>query len=153
MSPSAALSMNSSLLRPLAPLRGANVSACKCKNVHWPCLCSAVEMCVGVCIVGVHTRVLARSSRARVGVCVCAAQALPNEPTHAGNGPPVPELHNHRTCASRARAPAMACFVHAFLNVSVYRATAVCTTVRLMLVVVQATAIPQLQATTHSTLT
>ena len=39
---------------------------------------------------------------------------LPNEPTRAGNGPPVPELHDHRTCALSARAPAMACLVHAF---------------------------------------
>ena len=36
-------------------------SVCRCKKVQWSCLCSAVEMCFGVCIVGVHARVLARA--------------------------------------------------------------------------------------------
>ena len=35
-------------------------SVCRCRNVQWSCLCSAVEMCFGVCIVGAHARVLAR---------------------------------------------------------------------------------------------
>ena len=34
---------------------------------------------------------------ARARVWACAAQALPDEPTHAGNGPPVPELYHGRT--------------------------------------------------------
>ena len=39
-------------------------SACRCKNVLWSCLCSAMKMCVGVCTVGARARVLARA-------CVC----------------------------------------------------------------------------------
>ena len=38
-----------------------DMSACTCKNVQWSCLCSAVEMCVGVCTVGARARVLARA--------------------------------------------------------------------------------------------
>ena len=38
-----------------------NMSACRCQNVQWSCLCSAVELCFGVCIAGVHARVLARA--------------------------------------------------------------------------------------------
>ena len=38
-----------------------DMSACTCKNVQWSCLCSAVEMCVGVCTVGACARVLARA--------------------------------------------------------------------------------------------
>ena len=45
-------------------------SVCRCRNVQWSCLCSAVEMCFGVCIVGVHARVLARAC-ARARVCAC----------------------------------------------------------------------------------
>ena len=41
-----------------------HMSACKCKNVQWSCLCSAMRMCVGVCTVGACVRVLARA-------CVC----------------------------------------------------------------------------------
>ena len=85
-------------------LREAHMSACRCKNVLWSCSCSAMEL-ENVCW-SVH-RGRARAC-ARAHACVCAAQGLPNEPTRAGNGPPVPELCNHRTCASRARAPAMA---------------------------------------------
>ena len=40
------------------------MSAGKCKNVQWSCLCSAMRMCVGVCTVGACVRVLARA-------CVC----------------------------------------------------------------------------------
>ena len=36
-------------------------SACRCKIVLWSCLRSAMNMCVGVCIVGAHARVLARA--------------------------------------------------------------------------------------------
>ena len=35
--------------------------ACKCRNVLWSCLRSAVEMCVGVCSMGARARVLARA--------------------------------------------------------------------------------------------
>ena len=69
-----------------------HTSACRCKNVQWSCLCSAMKMCVGVCTVCAHARVLAR---ARVS-CVCTAQPLPNEPTRAGNGLPAPEAELHR---------------------------------------------------------
>ena len=41
-----------------------HMSACRCKNVLWSCLCSAMKMCVGVCTVGARARVLARA-------CVC----------------------------------------------------------------------------------
>ena len=38
-----------------------NMSACRCRNVQWSCLCSAVEMCDGVCTVGACACVLARA--------------------------------------------------------------------------------------------
>ena len=38
-----------------------NMSACRCRNVQWSCLCSAVEMCDGVCTVGARACVLARA--------------------------------------------------------------------------------------------
>ena len=38
-----------------------HTSACRCRNVQWSCLCSALEMCVGVCTVGVCVLVLARA--------------------------------------------------------------------------------------------
>jgi hypothetical protein len=38
-----------------------HMSVHRCTNVQWSCLCSAVEMCAGVCTVGVCTRVLARA--------------------------------------------------------------------------------------------
>ena len=38
-----------------------HMSVHRCTNVQWSCLCSAVEMCAGVCTVGVYTRVLARA--------------------------------------------------------------------------------------------
>ena len=53
--------------------------------------------------------------------CICAAQALPGEPTHAGNGSPVPELPRTTAvaCTGRclgaaagARPTAMAIGVH-----------------------------------------
>ena len=37
------------------------MSACKCQSVQWSCLCSAVEMCDGVCTVGACACVLARA--------------------------------------------------------------------------------------------
>ena len=40
-----------------------DMSAHRCKNVHVSSMCSAVEMCVGVCTVGAHARVLARARR------------------------------------------------------------------------------------------
>ena len=40
---------------------GMHTSACKCKSVQWSCLCSAMEVCVGVCAVGTCARVLARA--------------------------------------------------------------------------------------------
>ena len=57
---------------------------------------------------GAHARVLARA-------CMCAAQALPNEPTHAGNGSPVPELPNYRTSQrARGHPPCRALFTEKF---------------------------------------
>ena len=90
--------------RPLAPLRGQHVSL-------------QVQKCACVVLVQDHGNVCWRQEsgvctvdRGRVGayararVCSCAAQALPDEPTHAGNGSPVPELPNYRT-SPRARDP------------------------------------------------
>ena len=57
---------------------GVDMSACMCKNVHVSCMCIAVELCVGVCIVGAHVRVLALAR-----VCVlrrgCRASLLTPE--------------------------------------------------------------------------
>ena len=80
-----------------AGLRGAYVSA------H-------VQKCAGVVHVQDHGNVCWSVHRgraracARARVCMCAAQGLPGEPTHAGNGSPVPELWNYRTLP-RARGP------------------------------------------------
>ena len=76
--------------RPLAPLRCAPVSfqVLKCALVV------LVQCNENVCW-SVHRGRARACARARV--CVCAAQGLPDEPTRAGNGPPVPELCNHRT--------------------------------------------------------
>ena len=54
-------------------------SACMCRNVLWSCLCSAVEMCFGVCTVGAHARVLARAC-VRVP-CRCCRTSLPTPET------------------------------------------------------------------------
>ena len=62
-------------------------SACMCRNVLWSCLCSAC----GNVFWSVHCGRACACARARV--CACAVQVLPNEPSHAGNGPPVVELH------------------------------------------------------------
>ena len=76
--------------RPLAPLRCAHVSL-------------QVPECAHVVLVQAHGNVLLSVHRwgdracARARVCACAAQALPNEPTPAGNGSLVPELPNYRT--------------------------------------------------------
>ena len=90
--------------RPLAPLRGQHVSLqvqkCACVvlvqdhgNVCWSVHLGRVRAC------------------ARVRVCSCAAQALPNEPTHAGNGSPVLELPNYRTSLrARGHPPCRALF-------------------------------------------
>ena len=50
--------------RARSPRCDMHMSACRCKNVQWSCLCSAMRMCVGVCTVGACVRVLARA-------CVC----------------------------------------------------------------------------------
>ena len=38
-----------------------HTSVRRCRNVHVSSMCSAVELCFGVCIMGVHARVLARA--------------------------------------------------------------------------------------------
>ena len=55
-----------------------DMSACRCKNVLVSCMCRTMEMCVGVCIVGVHVRVLARA-RACVLRRRCRASLLTPE--------------------------------------------------------------------------
>ena len=76
--------------RPLAPLRGQHVSLQVQK-----CACVVLVQDHGNVCWSVHLGRVRACARARV--CSCAAQALPNEPTHAGNGSPVPELPNYRT--------------------------------------------------------
>ena len=49
---------------------------------------------------------------ARARVCACAAQVLPNAPTPAGNGSPVPELPNHRTLPRAQGPPPCRALVH-----------------------------------------
>ena len=87
--------------RPLAPLRYGHVSL----HMQKCAVVVLVQCCGNVCW-SVHRGRVRACARARV--CACAAQGLPNAPTRAGNGPPVAELPDHRTFASRARAPAMA---------------------------------------------
>ena len=83
--------------RPPAPLRGARVSV----QVQE---CAGVEHVQdhGIVCWSVHCGRARACARARVWAC--AAQALPNDPTRAGNGSPVVELHNDRTWP-RARGP------------------------------------------------
>ena len=38
-----------------------HMSVCRCKNVLVSSMCRTMELCVGVCTVGVHARVLARA--------------------------------------------------------------------------------------------
>ena len=75
-----------------------HMSACRCKNVLWSCLCSAMKMCVGVCTVGARARVLARAR-----VCVlrrgCWTSLLAQEtarpfPSCATTGP-APRARGH----------------------------------------------------------
>ena len=58
---------------------------------------------------------------ARARVCSCAAQALPDEPTHAGNGSPVPELPNYRTSPrARGHPPCRALFTGENIHYHLY---------------------------------
>ena len=72
-----------------------HVSACRCKNVHVSSMCSAVELCVGVCIVGVHVRVLARA-RACVLRRRCRASLLTPETVR-----PFPSCRTTGRCRER----------------------------------------------------
>ena len=76
--------------RPLAPLRCAYVSLQVPK-----CACVVLVQAHGNLLLSVHRWGDRACARARVWAC--AAQALPNELTHAGNGSLVPELPNYRT--------------------------------------------------------
>ena len=76
--------------RPLAPLRCAYVSLQVPK-----CACVVLVQAHGNLLLSVHRWGDRACARARVWAC--AAQALPNEPTPAGNGSLVPELPNYRT--------------------------------------------------------
>ena len=75
-------------------------SACRCKNVLWSCLCSAVEMCIGVCTVGVHARVLARAC-GRVPRRRCRTSRLALETVRPG--PPFPSCRSRTTGRGRER--------------------------------------------------
>ena len=94
--------------RPLAPLRCAPVSLQVQK-----CAVVVLVQCNGNVCWSVHRGRARACARARV--CVCAAQGLPDEPTRAGNGPPVPELCNHRTWP-RARGHPPSAMPHAAIH-------------------------------------
>ena len=85
---------------------GVDLSACRCKNVLVSCMCRTMEMCVGVCIVGVHVRVLARA-RACVLRRRCRASLLTPEtvrpfPSCRTTGPRCErEAHRHTEHCSR----------------------------------------------------
>ena len=83
-----------------------DMSACRCKNVLVSCMCRTMEMCVGVCIVGAHVRVLARA-RACVLRRRCRASLLTPEtvrpfPSCRTTGPRCErEAHRHAVHCSR----------------------------------------------------
>ena len=72
-----------------------DMSACRCKNVLVSCMCRTMEMCVGVCIVGVHVRVLARA-RACVLRRRCRASLLTPETVR-----PFPSCRTTGRCRER----------------------------------------------------
>ena len=49
--------------------------------MHVSCMCSAVELCVGVCIVGVHARVLSRACGCVLCRC-CRMGPAPQDAAH-----------------------------------------------------------------------
>ena len=59
----------------------ADMSACRGKSVHVSCMCSAEDLCVGVCIVGVHARVLARACGCVLRRC-CRMGPAPPDAAH-----------------------------------------------------------------------
>ena len=59
----------------------ADMSACRSKNVHVSCMCSAEDLCVGVCVVGVHARVLARACGCVLRRC-CRMGPAPPDAAH-----------------------------------------------------------------------
>ena len=72
-----------------------DMSACRCKNVLVSCMCRTMEMCVGVCIVGAHVRVLARA-RACVLRRRCRASLLTPETVR-----PFPSCRTTGRCRER----------------------------------------------------
>ena len=83
--------------RPAAPARAAVTCTCQRASAKMCSgrACAVSWNCMLECAPRARTRVC---SRARVRVCCAgAAQVLPNEPTLAGNGPPVLGLPNYRT--------------------------------------------------------
>ena len=101
--------------RPLAPLR--------CAQVSWQvqkCAVVVLVQCSGDVCWSVHRGRVRACARARV--CACAAQVLPNAPTPAGNGSPVPELPNHRTLPRAQGPPPCRALVHgSFIFGRVYK--------------------------------
>ena len=58
-----------------------HMSVRRCRNVHVSSVCSAVELCFGVCIVGVHARVLARACGCVLCRC-CRMGPVPPDAAH-----------------------------------------------------------------------
>ena len=62
-------------------LCGMHMSVRRCRNVLVSSMCSAVELCFGVCIVGVHARVLARACGCVLCRC-CRMGPVPPDAAH-----------------------------------------------------------------------
>ena len=58
-----------------------HTSVRRCRNVHVSSMCSAVELCFGVCIMGVHARVLARACGYLLRRC-CRMGPAPPDAAH-----------------------------------------------------------------------
>ena len=58
-----------------------HTSVRRCRNVHVSSMCSAVELCFGVCIMGVHARVLARACGCVLRRC-CRMGPVPPDAAH-----------------------------------------------------------------------
>ena len=80
--------------------------------MHVSCMCSAEDLCVGVCIVGVHARVLARACGCVLRRC-CRMGPAPPDAAHpvltsgtevqrsrASNHPPLEQARGGRHCFS-----------------------------------------------------
>ena len=89
--------------KPAAPARTLPQTDAQVSVQGQKCAVVVLVQCCGDVFWSVHRWCARVCARARV--CACALHVLPNEPTHAGNCPPVVELHSCRTSPRAAMAP------------------------------------------------